>query len=125
MCRLTGVTGYGREAKGVCVRERERRGSEIDVIRGKEGLAVSQLDLLIPQPWGKGVFACVCVCLVEVCQFQHTSALLFGPAEPTVCVSAPVRHNGVSCALCLYCSRRFNGAPYSTFMSRRHSLSTS
>ena len=45
---------------------------EIDGIRGKEGLAVSQLDLLILQPWGKGVCACVCVdciCLVEICQF--------------------------------------------------------
>lgn len=30
-------------------------GVEIDEIRGKEGLAVSQLDLLILQPWGKGV----------------------------------------------------------------------
>lgn len=34
---------------------------EIDGIRGKEGLAVSQLDLLILQPWGKGVCECVCV----------------------------------------------------------------
>lgn len=50
-------------------------GVEIDGIRGKEGLAVSQLDLLILQPWGKGVCErvclCVCadcVCLVEICQ---------------------------------------------------------
>lgn len=43
---------------------------EIDGIRGKEGLAVSQLDLLILQPWGKGVCECVCVsecvCIVFV-----------------------------------------------------------
>lgn len=37
-------------------------GGEIDRIRGKEGLAVSQLDLLILQPWGDGVRVCVCVC---------------------------------------------------------------
>lgn len=52
---------------GVCMSVRE---GEIDGIRGKEGLAVSQLDLLIPLPWGKGVRVCVdCVYLIEVCQF--------------------------------------------------------
>lgn len=32
-------------------------GGGIDGIRGKERLAVSQLDLLILQPWGEGVRA--------------------------------------------------------------------
>lgn len=40
-----------------------KRGGEIDAICGKEGLAVSQLDLLIRQPWGKGVLVYVCVCV--------------------------------------------------------------
>lgn len=47
---------------------------EIDRIRGKEGLTVSQLDLLILQPWGKGVCVSVCahvcvygVCLIQIC----------------------------------------------------------
>lgn len=45
----------------MCMSVRE---GEIDGIRGKEGLAVSQLDLLIPLPWGKGVQVCVCgLCL--------------------------------------------------------------
>lgn len=44
-------------------------GGGIDRIRGKEELAVSQLDLLILQPWGKGVCVCVyCACLIEICQ---------------------------------------------------------
>lgn len=47
--------GCGRGCGGLEVGCGGVGGGEIDGIRGKEGLAVSQLDLLILQPWGKGV----------------------------------------------------------------------
>lgn len=92
---------------------------------GRKRLAVSQLDLLILQPWGKGVWVCVCVGVCGLCLSRrdlsilaHLCFTLWPSWAHCVCVCtlyeclcSSERQPGFH-VHCVYCSPRFNGTLY-------------